>query len=268
MKILYSLVLGITVIGGGRAQPLPIFEVADLRIHDSKDTTSMGLMVQQVDRSYGLLLLRQTMRHGNVMLRDVPLRMLIELAWNAPEDLLSAPTWMNDIRYDVVARADSPNTSEDELCHMLQGLLQSRLNLQMHIERRVISVHVLTPLTGSSKLERADPPGSTEEGHCTATRKLKYPLGMVCLHESMSAFARDLPGLASKYADRPIIDETGLSGEWSFTLGWTPVAAIEEEGGMPLQGALRTQLGLKLQPARRSMPIWIVDHCDPSPHDR
>jgi uncharacterized protein (TIGR03435 family) len=247
----------------------PAFEVADIRIHDPGDTTNTNTarMLQETDRSYGLLLLRQTMTKGTVTLRGVPLRVLIELAWNAPNDALSGPDWMNGVSLDVVAKASSPQTSEDELCMMLQTLLKSRMKLSVRMEHKDLPVYVLSVYKGGPKLEKADPPRNTEDGHCRLAKIGDHPQGVACPHETMSALARDLSGIASKYVDRPVVDETGLQGAWNLQVGYTPVALIEREGGITLYAALQTQAGLTLKPGKRAMPVVVVDCVERVPEE-
>lgn len=225
----------------------------------------MARMLQETDRSYGLLLLRQTMTKGTVTLRGVPLRVLIELAWNAPNDAVSGPDWMSGVSLDVVAKASSPQASEDELCLMLRTLLESRMKLSVHMESKELPVYVLSVYKGGPKLEKADPPRYTEEGHCRLTRVGDHPQGVACAHETMAALARDLSGIASKYVDKPVVDETGLQGAWSLQIGYTPVALVEREGGITLYAALQTQAGLTLKPGKRAMPVLVVDSVERVP---
>jgi uncharacterized protein (TIGR03435 family) len=67
---------------------------------------------------------------------------------------------------------------------------------------------------------------------------------------------------------RPIIDKTGLTGRFDFMLEWaherrttagsdSPVAS-DPIGPTPLE-ALRDQLGLKLESAKASIPILVID---------
>ena len=243
----------------------PAFEVADIRVHNPGETANMTPMLQGTDRSYGLLLLRHTMTKGTVTLRGVSLRVLIELAWNVPDDALSGPDWMDNTSYDVLARASSPKASEDELCGMLRALLESQMKLSVHSEQKNLSVYILSVYKGKLKLEKAEPPRNTKEGHCEFAKVGDHPRGMVCAHETMSALARDLPGMASQYVDRPVVDETGLQGVWSLQIGYTPVPQVKSEGGVTIYAALQTQAGLRLEPGKRKMPVVVVDSVERAP---
>jgi uncharacterized protein (TIGR03435 family) len=63
------------------------------------------------------------------------------------------------------------------------------------------------------------------------------------------------------FADRPIIDETGLAGRYDFTLKWLPDTATEPEG-MQIPGvftAMQDQLGLKLEPKKGPVDVLAVE---------
>jgi uncharacterized protein (TIGR03435 family) len=90
---------------------------------------------------------------------------------------------------------------------------------------------------------------------------------------SMEVFAGELSEvLGGPLAfGRPIIDKTGLTGGFDFTLAWAherrppaggdaPVAS-EPIGPTPVE-ALRDQLGLKLEPAKASIPILVIDRVE------
>jgi uncharacterized protein (TIGR03435 family) len=80
---------------------------------------------------------------------------------------------------------------------------------------------------------------------------------------TMEALAKSLYMLG---LGRPVIDRTGLEGSFDFTLEWTP-EAVASDSSAPVVGltpveALRDQLGLKLETARASVPILVVDRVE------
>lgn len=74
--------------------------------------------------------------------------------------------------------------------------------------------------------------------------------------------------------DRPIVDRTGLSGLFDFTVEWShqlQSLSLNPEpdvsGMMALPDALRDQLGLKLEPTTGSVNVFFIDHVEePSPN--
>ena len=75
---------------------------------------------------------------------------------------------------------------------------------------------------------------------------------------------------------RRVIDRTGLTGQFDFDLEWTPsvtptgVAAPDRpssDTGPNLFTALQEQLGLKLESAKETLPVLVIDSASqPSPN--
>jgi len=78
---------------------------------------------------------------------------------------------------------------------------------------------------------------------------------------------------------REVVDRTGLTGTYDFSLSWTPLQAAAasadgngnllpaDAGGASLFAAIVEQLGLKLVPAKRSAQVLVIDHIEqPSPN--
>jgi uncharacterized protein (TIGR03435 family) len=73
---------------------------------------------------------------------------------------------------------------------------------------------------------------------------------------------------------RTVIDQTGLTGGYEFTLNWTPDQGLMRDGapsaddsGPSLFTALQEQLGLKLVSGKAPLKFVVVDHIEqPSPN--
>ena len=87
---------------------------------------------------------------------------------------------------------------------------------------------------------------------------------------TMDMLAASLAGFVGQ--GRPLIDKTGLSGRFDFTMEWapesngappsdTPTAASDPLGPTPLQ-ALHDQLGLKLESAKGPVRILVIDRVE------
>ena len=76
------------------------------------------------------------------------------------------------------------------------------------------------------------------------------------------------------FAERPVIDRTGLAGEYDFTLHWTPEPRVAKESipapnasGQALQAALLAQLGLQLEPQKAPVNTYVIEQAErPSGH--
>ena len=66
---------------------------------------------------------------------------------------------------------------------------------------------------------------------------------------------------------RPVLDQTGLAGNFDFTLQWTPnISAapdfIPDRSGPAYIEAVKEQLGLKLESTRGSIQVPVIDHVE------
>src|SRR5262249_48272882 len=87
-------------------------------------------------------------RRGLLKGYNVTLKRCIRYAYNTPEtQILSGPKWVDEIRYDITAKADGP-IPEADLLRMLQPLLADRFKLQFHRERRLVAGYALTVAKG------------------------------------------------------------------------------------------------------------------------
>jgi uncharacterized protein (TIGR03435 family) len=91
-----------------------------------------------------------------------------------------------------------------------------------------------------------------------------------------NATMQDFAGLLqSAVLDRPVVDQTGLTGRWDFTLSWTPdesqfvgmgikVPAPSDKPDAPpgLFTAIQEQLGLKLDSIKAPVDVLVIDHVE------
>jgi len=80
-----------------------------------------------------------------------------------------------------------------------------------------------------------------------------------------------MPQLAaglSNYTDRPVLDSTGLTGSYDFTLEWTdrrnPRAPDQ---GTSIFTAVKEQLGLKLEPRQAQVEVLVLDQATRIPSE-
>jgi uncharacterized protein (TIGR03435 family) len=93
---------------------------------------------------------------------------------------------------------------------------------------------------------------------------------------NMQQLAAELTG----YARRPIMDRTGLNGEFDLTLNYTPDPGLQPpsvgssaepssvDPDVPsIFTAIREQLGLKLEPTKGPVDILVIDHAEKPTED-
>jgi uncharacterized protein (TIGR03435 family) len=240
----------------------------------------------------------QLQRGGRVNVAGMTLKNLIENAWNLTDDMLiGAPKWIDDARFNVIAKAPSSAGEVDieTVFFMMRALLKDRFKLEAHLEERPINAYTLTAV--KPKMQKADPASRTrfKEGPATDNGKdprVKNPiLGRLVTVQNMTMaqFAAKLQQIAPGYIHSPVLDATGLEGSWNFTLSFSPAGALQGGGGgrgggdspppapaglteasdpsgaISLFEAINKQLGLKLELQKRPVQVLVIDHVEPKP---
>jgi uncharacterized protein (TIGR03435 family) len=99
-------------------------------------------------------------------------------------------------------------------------------------------------------MRAAEMPAKAEDAKCGPVDSTTG-IRMVCTRETMTSFARILSQISSwepgwEPAGKRVVDQTGLSGAWDFSIEWTPPNQ-SDNGGLDLFSALQAQLGLRLE---------------------
>lgn len=179
-------------------------------------------------------------------------KQLIRLAYGVEDYQVSGgPGWLTTQWYDIEAKASAPETTREEMMAMLRSLLAERFHLQLRREEREFPVFELLVEKGGPKL-RPLPEG--ERSRCGRDNSF------VCGILTTTQLAESLRGLAG----RPIFDRTGISGRFDILLdfdvysirGQTPPPDYDKP---PMTTALREQLGMRLEPSKRALPMLIVE---------
>ncbi len=152
---------------------------------------------------------------------------------------------------------------------MFQDLLATRFGLKMHWETRdVKAFEVRASERGPRLRESANPAQPTdfpkystrmEGGLWHFTSQLSgAPSGL-----TVSGFLEALD--ATHILDRPLVDATGISGNYDIDL--TAPAEVPDNKPDPseLLGALEKQLGLKASLKTLSLRVLVVDHLERIP---
>jgi uncharacterized protein (TIGR03435 family) len=187
--------------------------------------------------------------------------MLIMFAWDvSPLQISGIPSTFSQERYDVEAACEQPMTKE-QLPHMLQVLLAERFHLSIHRELKEQRIYALIPGKGGPKLH-----GASQEGGKPGLRQSGYSFTFT------SAAMSNLVGVLSQVTGRKVLDRTGLSGQYDFTLSYAPDRGTGREGpdaspaadGFPVSvfTAVREQLGLDLQEQKSQVDFIVVDRLD------
>ena len=200
--------------------------------------------------------------------------------------------------FDISARAPA-DTSIDQMRLMMQSLLADRFGLVVHhatVDAPVFALLLARPGVIGPNLQPHPPsdtcgsstPGSDQPAPSHKSEVSPSPVGElppvcgVVAHVpssasgwhyggrgiSLSLLATSLPTMTGLAAiPRPVVDQTGLSGLYDFTLQWAPDPGDPFPQAAPFHDALKSQLGLELKPSRAPIDILVIDHVDhPSPN--
>jgi uncharacterized protein (TIGR03435 family) len=244
---------------------------------------------------------RMAVQPGRVEITGMAVRQLLRNALQVPEyQIVGFPDWVNSERFSILAKIPE-GTPQGAVPAMLLALLKDRFQLALHTESREMPVYALIvagrdgrvgqnlkPTTPECQKEidtiraggagarvgpaRAAPPDFSKGAPCgfmTTVPGLSMGSG-----QSLQA----LVPLLTNAAGRPVVDSTGLTGLFDFTLRWAfdPAQGTGPLGGQPpgapvaaadpdaptLFTALQEQLGLKLDSRRLPMEVVVIDRIE------
>lgn len=207
---------------------------------------------------------------------NTTLRVLITFAFDVRDpQVTGGPAWMATDRYDVTAKTASEQSapldraptndeivaSDNRTRERTRSMLAERFGLVVHREMREQVVYLLTVAKSGSKLKE----NATADRHETTRGRGR--------NEGHAATIAMLTGLLSSATGRPVVDRTGLAGNYDWLLEWNADAGIVDPDAAPAASgptiftALQEQLGLRLESGKAPIEMLVVDHLDrPSPN--
>jgi uncharacterized protein (TIGR03435 family) len=254
----------------------PQFEVASIK--PSKGQDYMGLAPHP----------------GGYMTANGPLSFLIETAYGVKRtQIVGGPAWMDSEQYQIAARADS-NLSEKQMGLALQVLLENRFKMKIRRESKDVKIYALTIgkngirqqsiSTGTCSLSDPNQPPPAP----SLNQRLCPPTGVVRLTnykgfawlQGKAVSTRQLVERLSYFLDRPIVDNTGYEGALDVDLQFatdygvrfpgspmTSFASPPDESRPSVFAALQEQLGLRLESAKGTVDLLVIDQVNrPSPN--
>ncbi|HXW54959.1 MAG TPA: TIGR03435 family protein [Candidatus Cybelea sp.] len=208
---------------------------------------------------------------------NISVIMLLKLAYGVEEDqIVGLPRWVKTERFDITAKAlekDLRKLSTEQRKQMIRPLLGDRFQLRFHEVEKNVPVYTLVISKNGSKLRPSKPDdcGPLVE-HSQTLRMMGrgYVLGLCVPMELITQMLTDQLG-------RPVIDHTGLKGDFDFTIHWTPDEEVQpsrsedvssQENTRPdsdwptLFAAVNEQLGLRLRGERGPAGAIAIDHLE------
>jgi len=169
------------------------------------------------------------------------LNSLLSVAYAIPRSQILGPEWLKRDLYAITAVV--PADGAESLPALLQQELGSRLGLRTHEEDREFAAYVLTAKNGATHLVQAKGQDN---------RNYVHPRDFDVQEATLSDLCRVLQSVLGK----PVVDETGITGNYDFVMTWG------ENTERTLTEALGAKFGLTLSAASRRMPAVIVDQVE------
>jgi uncharacterized protein (TIGR03435 family) len=220
----------------------PSFDVAAIKPHDP-DSHRQGFST-----------------HGqHVTIQNQSIASLILFAYSIhPAQIVEAPAWALHDRYDIDGKTETPgepNLRQQQ--EMIQKLLAYRFQLRFHRDKRELSVYAIQIFKGGPRLTPAANPDAQPDQDANVH-------GTELIQIYTSATISDLiPGMQF-FLDRPIVDQTSLTGRYDIKLRYNSdeLGASDPNAAPSIFTATQQQLGLKLESVKAPVDVFVFDHVE------
>jgi uncharacterized protein (TIGR03435 family) len=229
------------------------------------------------------------------------LKLYLGMAYRLKNYQIAAPDWMASTRWDITAKLPD-GASSKQIPEMMQTLLRDRFQMKMHRETRDVPVYGLAIGKGGIKMKEssAEPATNGAEPAAQSVNAAIGNQGMTTVTYGDGAYftfgnnrfeGKKLPvtviaDALSRFADRPVIDLTGLAGKYDFSMEFSPedframmvraaiasgatvapeiLKLIDASSGDTLFNAVE-KLGLKLDGRKAPIEILVIDEAQKIP---
>ena len=253
----------------------PAFEVASIRPNTSGAPGPGGGPAMVLDIRPGGLF-----RATNATVKDLiryafGMRLMATML---PENRLEGgPGWIGTDRFDIDARAET-DVAREQIFAMITSLLAERFGLRTHVDQRESDVYALRLARSDGRLgpdlrrapDDCDEHRPTGPVEAAAELAARFPTSSSVYRERFAGICSTLVILVTetlpRYVQRPVMDETGLTGFWDFAVvhsGAQPGRNADLDGPPSLFAALEEQLGLKLERIQGTVDVLVIDHVEP-----
>jgi bla regulator protein blaR1 len=259
--------------------PLPSFEVASIKLNRSHPP---GRFFRFSDPS-------------RFITTNIPARDLIQFAYHVqPFQISGGPSWINTDGYDIEAKVDESVAAElqklpparriPQFRLMLRSLLADRFKLTLLHETKELPIYALVVAKGGPKLTpttvpynmRADVnPGSRAKGPM-----VRMSPGRLTARDASINTLADVLGDQPELGGRLVVDQTGMTGTYDFTLQFAPermplvpgtsdgppmgsgAPPPPDANGPSIFTAVQEQLGLKLESEKGPVQTLVIEQIE------
>ena len=202
---------------------------------------------------------------------NLPIKALLQIAYGFDAPVVGAPDWATNTFYNIQARSDeaadarlaklTDNEVRLEKRNAIRVLLAERLGLKTHLETRNSSIYNLLVAKGGVKMQAVPKPPEGEAPTAPPPANVQahgsqHGLEFVGSNASMRAIA----GALSSMVEAPVVDKTGLTDTYNYTLQFgREWSANDPESWPSIFTAVQEQMGLKLEAEHEAVPNLVVD---------
>jgi len=268
--------LGAQLAQPAAGQPLPSFEVASVKPSHSSENR-----------------MRIWISPGKFTVENVSLGSLIMFAYDAKSEaqISGGPSWVKSENFNIEAKEDDAQAAElqklpqeqaqQQIRLMVQSLLADRFKLKVSHQTKELPVYALVVAKNGPKLTRSAPLPSPDGADPSAEPKMRRGImmngrGELTGMSTPMSFLADVLSRQRETGGRVVVDKTGLTGNYDWTLHWTPEspaplfkgadnnptpegAPAPDTSGPTLFTALEEQLGLKLESQKGNVETLVID---------
>lgn len=200
---------------------------------------------------------------ASLTMQHMRLKSCIRWAYGVQDVQVSGPPWLNEVWFDVFAKAPQAVTLA-QLREMLRTLLADRFKVAVHREQQEMSALVITVSKSGHKLEPVE-----QEGSPSFTQAKLSLIGKgATLAQMFDFIANEL--------HVPVVDETGLTGRFNYVFDIDPYytdasRSMADRDGKPPDAnnivavAMQKEPGLKVAEKKVQVEVIVVDHAEKTP---
>lgn len=233
------------------AQTKAAFEVASIRQVDDISTVRIGF------QSTG----------SQVRIAGMSIKDLLVVAYSVRPQQIEGPDWIGQLRFSITATIPE-GVPGSKVPEMLQSLLADRFQLKQRRETKELPVYVLGVSKSGAKLTEsvkdpnaaAAPPNTVTVTAAGSAARTDVDLGngrSFGLADNQMQIrgmtARDIAETLTRFVDRPVVDQTGLTKTYDLTLDLT----TDEFNAIRVRSAVNA--GVQLPP----QAMRVLDNVSP-----
>jgi uncharacterized protein (TIGR03435 family) len=192
-------------------------------------------------------------------------------------EVLGLPEWASTERFDVTVKPPT-GTTEEQRRAMWGAMFADRMKLVAHMEQRERTVYALVTARSDHRLgpelkpstldctpRPESPPAANApvrfqdfKSRCGYAMNGTSTMSIVSGGISMDQLALAVGG----NVDADVENRTGLQGWYALSLTYAALVGGTQGDVPDVFTAIQEQLGLKLQPEKRMMSVFVIDHIE------